>query len=152
MAAPPPPQPQPSESPIPNTWAVAAGVLAVGAATLRFAWSTLGRGDRSAEHGAATGLPPLPPLASPEADAARAAVRQAGQHLAASAGSSAAAAAGAVAPLVVAAATAGAYDETPLLTMEQLESMAREMCLLIQQARRMQALPECSCAAAVDCL
>jgi hypothetical protein len=68
-------------------------------------------------------------------------VRQAGQHLAASAGSSAAAAAGAVAPLLVAAETAGAYDETPLLTMEQLESMAREMCLLIQQARRMHALP-----------
>ena len=114
-------------------WALAAGMLAVAAAALKLAWSF--RQPASP--------PPPPPDAtldaaaaeeSPAMQAARAAVQQAGQALAASGVDGAAAAAAAAAgPVLLAAETAGALDETAAMSLEQLRATATELYMLIQQ-------------------
>lgn len=131
---PPPPPPPTGGSTLRPSWVLSGAAAAVAAVVgLIWAW----RMGRKAGDGAALPLPPLPPQHDPArsaaAEAARAAVHKAGEHLAASHGDGAQEAAEAVGPLVLAAETGGAVDETAAMSLEQLQSMATDLYLIIQQ-------------------
>lgn len=151
-----PPAPEAPSGPSAPKWAgpaFAAGMLAVAAAALKLAWSfrqpaappppppPAEAAVEAAKPPEAASLqlkqpvqPPQPPAGPLEA--ARSAVKQAGEALAASNGTSAAATAASVGPVLLAAETAGVVDETPTMTLEQLRSTATELYMLIQQVGR----------------
>lgn len=126
MVAPQPQGPAPGDQQMPPRWAIGAGGAALALGALRVAWSWY------ANRGAATAppppVPPLPQQPPPVLQpAGAAAVQQAGEAPAAAP----AAANGAVAE----APAAAPVDETAAMTLEQLQSMATELYLLIQQVR-----------------